>query len=141
MAWEFKNGIPIYTQIVDEMVMRIVSGKYAPGERLPSVRDLALEAGVNPNTMQRGLGELERRKLIYTERTSGKFITEDEEVLKELNNKMAEKYVSRLIEELSSMGLDRDQIIQAVMAGLEEESARSGESESSGRGEKERKEA
>lgn len=141
MAWEFKNGIPIYTQIVDEMVMRIVSGKYKPGERLPSVRDLALEAGVNPNTMQRGLGELERLKLIYTERTSGKFITEDEEVLKELNNKMAEKYVSRLIEELSGMGLDKDQIIQAVMAGLEEESARSGESGSSGRGEKERKEA
>lgn len=119
MAWEFKNGIPIYTQIVDEMEMRIVSGKYTPGERLPSVRDLALEAGVNPNTMQRGLGELERRNLIYTERTSGKFITEDENVLKELNEEMAEKYVSRMIEELTGMGLDREQIIRAVMEELD----------------------
>lgn len=141
MAWEFKNGIPIYTQIVDEMVMRIVSGKYAPGDRLPSVRDLALEAGVNPNTMQRGLGELERRNLIYTERTSGKFITEDERVLKELKNKMAEKYVSRLIDELTGIGLDKEQIIQAVMAGFDEENEKSADGEPSVRGVKERKEA
>ena len=78
MEWNFKSGIPIYTQIIDEMTMRIASGYYGPGDKLPSVRDLAMDAGVNPNTMQRALAELERRGLVFSERTSGRFVTKED---------------------------------------------------------------
>ena len=84
MEWNFKNGIPIYSQIIDEMTMRIASGAYAPGDKLLSVRDMATEAGVNPNTMQRALSELERLGLVHTERTSGRFVTQDEELIMKL---------------------------------------------------------
>ena len=120
MAWEFRNGIPIYTQIVNEMSARIASGRYSPGQRLPSVRDLALEAGVNPNTMQRALTELERRGMIHTERTSGKFVSDRQDALKELNKKMAEKYVARMIQELMAMGMKKEEIVDEVLEGLKE---------------------
>ena len=67
MTWNFINGVPIYTQIINEMTMRIASGVYEPGGKLPSVRDLAMDAGVNPNTMQRAMAELERRGLVFSE--------------------------------------------------------------------------
>lgn len=114
MEWNFKNGIPIYSQIIDEMTMRIASGEYAPGDKLPSVRDLALDAGVNPNTMQRALAELERRGLVYSERTSGRFVTEDESVLESLHEELAAGYFSELTEKLRKIGMDDDQIKAAV---------------------------
>ncbi len=70
MEWKFEGGQPIYSQIVDQMSMKIASNAFRPGDRLPSVRDLATDAGVNPNTMQRALGELERRGLVFSERTA-----------------------------------------------------------------------
>ena len=114
MEWNFKNGIPIYSQIIDEMTMRIASGEYTPGDKLPSVRDLALDAGVNPNTMQRALAELERRGLVYSERTSGRFVTEDESVLEGLHEELAEGYFGELTEKLRKIGMDDDQIKAAV---------------------------
>ena len=75
MTWEFKDNRPIYTQLVEQITLKIVSGEYKIGEKLPSVRDLASEATVNPNTMQKALAELERRGLVYSVRTSGRFIT------------------------------------------------------------------
>ena len=77
MAWKFNDNAPIYLQIVNTLKRNIASGAYPPGSRLPSVRDLALEAGVNPNTMQRALSELERSGLVNSQRTAGRFITED----------------------------------------------------------------
>ena len=74
---EFESNRPIYLQIVDEIKSRIVSGSYEPGEKLPSVRDFAAELSVNPNTMQRALAQLESEGLIYTERTSGRFVSKD----------------------------------------------------------------
>lgn len=71
MAWQFRNDIPIYTQLIAQIQQRIVSGALLPGERLPSVRDLAAEAGVNPNTMQRAMMEMEREELVYSQRTAG----------------------------------------------------------------------
>ena len=79
MAWQFRNDIPIYTQLIAQIQQRIVSGALLPGERLPSVRDLAAEAGVNPNTMQRAMMEMEREELVYSQRTAGRFVTEDGE--------------------------------------------------------------
>ncbi len=75
MNWQFSNSAPIYTQLIGQIRAGIVSGALAPGERLPSVRDLAMEAGVNPNTMQRALTELERDGLVYSQRTSGRYVT------------------------------------------------------------------
>ena len=114
MEWNFKNGIPIYSQIIDEMTMRIASGEYAPGDKLPSVRDLALDAGVNPNTMQRALAELERRGLVYSERTSGRFVTKDESVLSGLHEELAARYFDELTGKLRKIGMDDDQIKAAV---------------------------
>ena len=120
MEWNFKNGIPIYTQIVDEMTMRIASGGYAPGDKLPSVRDLAMDAGVNPNTMQRALAELERRGLVYSERTSGRFVTKDESILKELHGKLAEKYFEELTEKLRKLGMEGSEIKASVEKWIKE---------------------
>ena len=77
MAWTLDSDRPIFLQIVERIQTDIVSGRYQPGDKLPSVRDLAAEASVNPNTMQKAFAELERTGLVYSRRTSGRFITED----------------------------------------------------------------
>lgn len=120
MEWNFKNGIPIYTQIIDEMTMRIASGVYAPGEKLESVRDLAMDAGVNPNTMQRALAELERRGLVFSERTSGRFVTKEDDVLKALHEDLAKKYFEELADKLRKIGMSGDEITGAVKRWLED---------------------
>ena len=83
MQWQFSNDAPIYTQLIQQVKVGIVTGAFPPGERLPSVRDLATEAGVNPNTMQRALAELERDGLVYSQRTAGRFVTEDNTMINE----------------------------------------------------------
>ena len=120
MEWNFKNGIPIYTQIIDEMTMRIASGLYEPGEKLPSVRDLAMDAGVNPNTMQRALAELERRELVFSERTSGRFVTKEESVLKALHEELAKKYFEEFADKLRKIGISGEEIAGAVRRWLED---------------------
>lgn len=119
MEWNFKDGIPIYTQIVDEMTVRIASGQYAPGEKLQSVRDLALEAGVNPNTMQRALAELERRGLVFSERTSGRFVTKEAGTLKELHEELAKKYFEEFADKLRKIGMSDKEIADAVKEWLD----------------------
>ena len=114
MEWNFRNGVPIYSQIVDELTMRIASHAYEPGDKLPSVRDLALDAGVNPNTMQRALAELERQGLVYTERTSGRFVTRDETVLKQLRAKLAHGYMRDLMEKLGKIGMNQEEISELM---------------------------
>ena len=84
MPWDLDNERPIYLQLMERIQQDIVSGVYKPGDKIPSVRDLALDAAVNPNTMQKALSELERSGLVYSQRTSGRFITEDTEMLKNL---------------------------------------------------------
>ena len=120
MEWNFKNGIPIYAQIVDEMTMRIASGQYPPGGKLPSVRDLALEAGVNPNTMQRALAELERRELVHSERTSGRFVTEEEDILNTLHEKKKKRYFEEFADKLHKIGMSGEDIAEAVKKWLED---------------------
>ncbi len=119
MEWNFKNGIPIYTQIIDEMTMRIASGFYEPGAKLPSVRDLAMDAGVNPNTMQRALSGLENMGLVYSERTSGRFVTREDKVLKALHEDLAKKYFGELEDKLRKIGMSDDEIAGAVKKWLE----------------------
>ena len=91
MEFVFDNDRPIYIQLIEQLELYIVSGRLKPGERLPSVREYALISKVNPNTMQKALGELEEKGLIFTERTNGKFVTEDVALLKECREKYADK--------------------------------------------------
>ena len=84
MSWNLDSSRPIYAQIIEKVSLDIVSGKYQPGDKLPSVRDLAAQAGVNPNTMQKALSELERENLVHSARTSGRFITEDKAMIEKM---------------------------------------------------------
>ncbi|MBE6041176.1 MAG: GntR family transcriptional regulator [Clostridiales bacterium] len=114
MKWNFTEGIPIYTQIVDEITMRIAGGSYSPGDKLPSVRELAIDAGVNPNTMQKALAELERRELVHSERTSGRYVTEDENILRTLKAELSNKYFVEFEEKLRGIGMTDSEITEAV---------------------------
>ena len=89
MEWELQGDRPIWLQLTEQIQLRIVSGEYPAGERLPSVRDLAAEAAVNPNTMQKALTELERGGLVYSQRTSGRFITQDQQLIQQLKQRLA----------------------------------------------------
>ena len=109
MGWQFENGTPIYMQIVRELEVRIVRGVYPPGEKFPSVRELAFEAGVNPNTLQRALQELEREELLFTQRTSGRFVTQDQQRIDNLRQDLAIACIRELLEKLSSLGLTEEE--------------------------------
>lgn len=105
---EFKAGIPIWTQLVDEFIRRIASGEWEPGSRIPAVRELAGDLGVNPNTAQRALTELERRELCRTERTSGRFITDDTEIIERIRVQLAQSSADVYIRTARNLGLTQD---------------------------------
>ncbi len=114
MKWVFENGIPIYLQILGRLRTEIASGAYPPGAKLPPVRELALEAGVNPNTMQRAFAELERDGLVYTQRTSGRFVTEDAEIMKELRKNLSADIIGEMCTRLMRLGMSQEEIRAAV---------------------------
>ena len=91
MSWVLDSGRPIYLQIVERLELSIVSGQFKPGDKVPSVRELAVEAGVNPNTMQKAMVELERQGLVHSERTSGRFITEDEAMITQVREELGKE--------------------------------------------------
>lgn len=121
MEWEFKDGVPIYTQIIKQLQVNIAKGVYQPGEKIPSVRELAVEASVNPNTMQRALTELERDGLVYSVRTSGRFITDEEETLNYLKQTLANTHTRDFIKNLSDLGFNKKEMITAVESYKEED--------------------
>ena len=121
---EFQSNIPIYIQLMDIIKMQIVSGKLKPGDKLSSVRDLAMEYGVNPNTMQKALGELEWEKLVYTVRTTGRYVTEDEELIHGLRKELAEMRISEFFSELKKLGYSKEEIrelLERYMEGMVED--------------------
>lgn len=111
MAWNLNSDRPIYTQILEKIQVRIVSGIYQPGEKIPSVRELAAEAGVNPNTMQKALSELERSKIIITQRTSGRVVTEDLEMIKKTRNQLAKEQIEAFIKRMEALGFRKEDIV------------------------------
>ena len=111
MEWVFRNDLPIYSQLVDKIKLGIVSGALPPGARLASVRDLAMEAGVNPNTMQRALQELERLGLVFSQRTAGRFVTEDVKVIEEIKKTLAKGQIESFLQAMQELGYDREGII------------------------------
>ena len=110
MAWELDADRPIYAQLVERIQREIVSGKYQPGEKLPSVRDLAAVAAVNPNTMQKAFAELERSGLIMTQRTSGRTVTEDTELIANTREKLAAGHVRNFIDNMQELGYHTEEI-------------------------------
>ena len=120
MPWDLDNERPIYLQLMERIQQDIVSGVYKPGDKIPSVRDLALDAAVNPNTMQKALSELERSGLVYSQRTSGRFITEDAKILSDLKKKLAFEHIQTFFQKMRQLGFsDREtlNIIQEMVKG------------------------
>ncbi len=117
MEWVFRSELPIYSQLVEKIKLGIVSGALPPGTRLASVRELAAEAGVNPNTMQRALQELEREGLVFSQRTAGRFVTEDVSVIDTVKRDLARQQLERFRKAMGELGYDRE----GIMALLKEE--------------------
>lgn len=114
MAWTLDSDRPIYAQLVERIKTDIVSGIYAPGARLPSVRELAAAAAVNPNTMQKAFTELERTGLIITMRTSGRLVTEDTTMINETRKELAAQQVSQFLTQMYQLGFQKDEILELL---------------------------
>ena len=112
MEFNFDNERPIYIQLVELIRIEIVSSKFKKGERIPSVRELALMMKVNPNTMQKALNELENQKLIYTERTNGKYVTEDEELIENIKKELAKEKVNNYLDSMNSIGISFEESLK-----------------------------
>ena len=115
MTWNFKADRPIYTQLVEQISLSILSGRFKPGEKLPSVRDLAAEAGVNPNTMQRAMAELEQAGLLYTQRTAGRFITEEEGQISAMKNELAMRHVAEFLKIMDQIGFTNEEAAALIL--------------------------
>ena len=111
MPWDFRNDIPIYTQLIAQIQQQIVTGQLPPGGRLPSVRDLAAEAGVNPNTMQRALTEMERQGLVHSQRTAGRFVTDEAAVIQQLKESLARTQIRDFLAGMAQLGFPLNEII------------------------------
>jgi len=98
----------------DKIKLRIISGETAAGEKLPAVRDMAVEAGVNPNTVQRAYAELEREGLVFSQRTSGRFVTEDKGVIDKMKDEMAAKQIELFFKSMAAIGFDADEVLKLI---------------------------
>ena len=116
---KFDANMPIYLQIMDDFKKNIVAGCYKSGDKIPSVRDLAVAYGVNPNTVQRALSELERVHMVYSERTSGRFITKDETLIETLKQVYADEQMDHCIQELKQLGYTNQEIIARIKGRLD----------------------
>ncbi len=126
MEWNYRGDLPIYSQLIRRIKQGIVSGDLSPGERLPSVRDLATEAGVNPNTMQRALQELEREGMVFSQRTSGRFVTEDVNLIEEAKRAFAREHIRAFLEGMGTLGYSREEILNLLQEEKEEQNGNSG---------------
>jgi DNA-binding transcriptional regulator YhcF (GntR family) len=120
VSWDLKSDRPIYLQLIEQIEIKICSGIFEPGSKLPSVRELAQEAAVNPNTMQKALSILEENGLLYTNRTSGRFITEDAKMIQQAKHKLAQDQISEFIEKMKSLGFDKTETLSIISTMLEE---------------------
>ena len=120
MGWRFNNDRSIYLQLVEQISYRIATGFYLPGGRLPSVRELAAEAEVNPNTMQKALAELERQELLFSQRTAGRFVTEDTGGILKMKKQAARGAVDVFLKQMENLGLSETEIIELIREAREE---------------------
>ena len=121
MAWNLTSDRPVFVQIIERLKLDIITGSYHPGDKLPSVRDLANEAAVNPNTMQRAFAELEREGLVFTMRTNGRFITEDQTMIEQLKEQMAISTIAEFLHQMEELGFKKGETIKLVEDAIKEE--------------------
>ena len=114
MSWDLKSDRPIYSQLVEQIELMIISGFFPPGSRLPSVREMAQNASVNPNTMQRALVKLEEDGLIVTHRTNGRTITEDEDMIKKSKTQLAKAHVLQFFDSMNKMGFEKTDVLSII---------------------------
>ncbi len=114
MMWNITSDRPIYQQLTEGLTERIVSGIYPPGAKVPAVRELAAEAGVNPNTMQRALADLERDGLLYTQRTSGRFVTEDEGRITQMRETIAKSRIEDFLSSMRQLGFTSEETLRLL---------------------------
>ena len=120
MSWNFDNDRPIYTQLLEIIQMQIISGQYSPGDKLPSVRELAATANVNPNTMQKAFAALEQKGLITTQRTSGRTVTEDINMIKAVQTDLARSHITQFVQKMKELGFTKEEIKHLVEANMED---------------------
>ncbi|MFC5630648.1 MULTISPECIES: GntR family transcriptional regulator [Streptococcus] len=120
MAWKFDEKSPIYAQIAQHVKMQIISNQVKSGDQLPTVREYAEEAGVNPNTMQRAFTELEREGMVYSQRTSGRFVTEDIDLIAEKRLEVAQLELKNFVSNMQKIGFSQEDIIPELTRFLEE---------------------
>ena len=121
MEWNITGGRPVYVQLVEQLELALLNGTFPPGSRVPPVRELAAEAGVNPNTMQRALQELESRGLLQAQRTAGRTVPADGQVLQTLRRGRAAALASEFLRQMKALGLGRAQTEELLRQMQEEE--------------------
>lgn len=114
MPWNLNSDRPIFIQLIEKIQIDIISGRYASGDKLPSVRELAQKASVNPNTMQKALAELERTGLFYSQRTSGRFITEDIGMIERLKTELAEEIIMEFLADMQKLGYQKKETLSLL---------------------------
>lgn len=121
MSWKFTGDAPIYIQIMDEIKLRIARGRLKAGDKVPSVRELAVMAGVNPNTMQKALSELEREGVLYSQRTSGRFVSDQMPNGVNVKNDVGKKYTKSYVDDMRLLGYSDEMIVELLNQHIEEE--------------------
>jgi GntR family transcriptional regulator len=116
MGWTFQPDRPIYSQLMEQIKRRIITGEYPPGEKMPSVRELAMEAAVNPNTMQKAFAQLEQEGLLHTQRTSGRFVTEDRERIMSIKEDLARNLAMDFLRSMQELGYSDSQTVTVLEA-------------------------
>ena len=120
MSWNFDEKSPIYIQIAKYIKMKIISQEIKSGDLLPTVRELAEEAGVNPNTMHRAFSELEQEGMVFSKRTSGRFVTEDEKLIKQKRHELATEELQSFVQNMHHIGFDTSDIIAVLESYVKE---------------------
>ena len=110
MSWIFDNKKPIYLQIMERIKLQIISHTLEPNQQLPTVREFAAEAGVNPNTIQRALSELEREGFVYSKRTTGRFVTENQELIAQSRRQLSEEELEHFISSMTHFGYEKEEL-------------------------------
>lgn len=119
MSWSFTNDKPIFQQLKDIIVLKIIKGEYPPGAKLEGVRELAVNAGVNPNTMQRALSDVEETGIIYTMRGDGRYVTDDKEKINEVRSAYVAEKIDGFLNSVGELGLDKKEILDAIQFEIE----------------------
>ncbi len=114
MAWSFTQDRPVYLQISERVTRSVLSGEYKPGDQIPSVRQLALEAAVNPNTVQKAFSELENEKIIISKGTLGRFVTDNTTDIESARRKTADRIMKKYLKDMADLSIDNKQAVSLL---------------------------